>query len=622
MEDRRAGIASILVITAFLALPRQPLQAAPQWKRLESANFEMFTATGEGRARELLDHFERVRQFFLESSGQKTISSLPVRIIVLNSDKEWEKYRVSETAAAFFKAGVTRDFIVMNGASDLILQIATHEFIHLIVRHSGSELPIWLNEGLAELYSSLRAEGDKVRVGAVLEGRAYALARGKWLPLPELFAVDHDSPHYTEKDRAGIFYAQSWLLTHMLYLSDALRLKAGAFIGAIAAGKSAEEAFRSVYGLQLAQVDWQLHDYYEGQRVHNALFSIKLPKKLDKAEAVPATPAQQASCQGLMLAMLKKRAESMELLERLARENPGDLEVAEAITEAAWMTGDSGKGALYSEQALKLGSRNPALQWRYAEHLAAQDLTSDRLPALAREVIQRDPANFEARLLLLDALVARQEYGAALLEARPVKNVEPKYATRFFAAASTAHWLSGQKDEARQELERAKKYATDPRDQQRCEELERFFERHEEVAQARQAGEMARAQAKAARIPEPPPEPVEPQLPARGPSESERKEWTRRQITGGDGLASASGSLAALQCTGQTAVLILKDEGGHYLRLFIDDPKKVILEGSDSDSFEFTCGAQKPVAMEVEYRRDSAIKENGVLRVLRFVKQP
>jgi hypothetical protein len=588
-------------------------QAAQQWKRIESANFEMFTTTGERRAQELLDHFERVRQFFLETTGRKIISSLPIRIVVLTSRRDWEKYRVTESAAAFFKAGITRDFIVMSSESEEILQTATHEFTHLIVRHYEADFPIWLNEGLAELYSTLRAVGDKVQVGEVLKGRALDLAQKRWLTLTELFAVDRDSPHYTEKSRAGIFYSQSWLLTHMVLLSDLLRPKSGAFLEAAGAGRSSEEAFRSVYGLTPAQVERQLRDYYGG-RIYTASFPIQLAKGRGKAEAVPATPVQQATCEGLLLAFVSKKDEAMELLERLAKENPDDIDVAEAATEVAWQSAEYEKGSSFAERALELGSLNQALAWRYAQHLATRDPTSDRLAELLREAVHKDPSSLEKRLLLVNILAARQDYSGVLTEARPIKQVRPAQATRFFIAMAMAHWMTGEKEKARVDLATARKHAQEPRARSDCDSVAQYFDHQEQIERAKQElEEMARQRAQART--QPVPTTVEPagkvetvilRDPPTVPKAAESAE-----------LEAARGSLAALQCTGKTSVLILKAESGSFLRLLIDDPKKVTVVGA---SFDFTCGAQKPMNVEVEYYGAPNVSENGVLRVLRFAK--
>jgi hypothetical protein len=49
--------------------------------------------------------------------------------------------------------------------------MAAHEFTHLLVKHSGVNLPVLLNEGLADLYSTLKPVGRKVKVEEVIPER-------------------------------------------------------------------------------------------------------------------------------------------------------------------------------------------------------------------------------------------------------------------------------------------------------------------------------------------------------------------------------------------------------------------------------------------------------------------
>src|SRR5690606_37406000 len=100
---------------------------------------------------------------------------------------------------------------------------AVHEYAHLLIRSMGlTTLPPWLNEGLADVYSSRQPAGKKVRIGDVPPGRLYQLQNDKLIPMAEFLAVDRNSPYYSRKSHAGLFYAQSWALTHMLLLSKDL----------------------------------------------------------------------------------------------------------------------------------------------------------------------------------------------------------------------------------------------------------------------------------------------------------------------------------------------------------------------------------------------------------------
>jgi tetratricopeptide (TPR) repeat protein len=84
-------------------------------------------------------------------------------------------------------------------------QIFTHELSHRFIRQRYPQVPVWLNEGLAEYYSTLRVEPG----GAVVGGRPahYAFSSGKFL-----------LPMWDGAVRVGV-----WIPTALVPRSDALR---------------------------------------------------------------------------------------------------------------------------------------------------------------------------------------------------------------------------------------------------------------------------------------------------------------------------------------------------------------------------------------------------------------
>ena len=94
-----------------------------------------------------------------------------------------------------------------------------HEYVHLVARHAGLKFPPWLNEGTAELYSTIRMQGDKVLVGDLIPARIQALKSDEWVPLSVILSAGPDSPYYNEKNKAGSLYNEGWALVHMLQLS-------------------------------------------------------------------------------------------------------------------------------------------------------------------------------------------------------------------------------------------------------------------------------------------------------------------------------------------------------------------------------------------------------------------
>jgi hypothetical protein len=207
-----------LAAVAILGTLSPNMKAAEHWIRLTTPHFEMYTTNGEKQGTAALSVFEQVRYFFLQNSKSKTASGTPVRIIAFRSEKEYRPYRLNEGAFAYYLRSRKVDYIVMQDISPEHHQVALHEYTHLVIEHLGLQFPIWFNEGLADLYSSLEPKGDQALLGRPLEGRLIILMTQSWLNLNALFAVGPDSPYDNERDKMSIFYAQSWALTHMLAL--------------------------------------------------------------------------------------------------------------------------------------------------------------------------------------------------------------------------------------------------------------------------------------------------------------------------------------------------------------------------------------------------------------------
>jgi len=170
------------VLTASLAT------AAEQWLKLTSSHFELYTTAGEKKGREAILFFEQVRDFFGKARAYaKPVTDAPVRIIAFRSDKDYKPYRISESADAFYLDGYDRDYIVMRNITEESYPLTVHEFTHLLVKHAGIEVPIWFNEGLADVYS--KPLGKKVLIGSLIPGRSYSLQQSKWIPLDELPSV-------------------------------------------------------------------------------------------------------------------------------------------------------------------------------------------------------------------------------------------------------------------------------------------------------------------------------------------------------------------------------------------------------------------------------------------------
>jgi hypothetical protein len=156
------------------------LFAASEWLKVTSSNFEMYTTAGSRDGRRPIEYFEEVREFFRRVRSQQVSTQLPVTIVAFKNAKEYRPYTMNEVAVAYFTGDEQRDYIVMSGVGSEHFPTAVHEYMHLLIRHSGLKLPVWMNEGIAEVYSTLRPVGGQILIGTPPQG--HLRKAGEWRP--------------------------------------------------------------------------------------------------------------------------------------------------------------------------------------------------------------------------------------------------------------------------------------------------------------------------------------------------------------------------------------------------------------------------------------------------------
>jgi Tfp pilus assembly protein PilF len=538
--------------------------AETRWIKLRSANFDMYTTASERSARETLKYFEQVRSFFQQGMGNIPGKQLPVRIVAFNSKKEYEPYRLNNFATAFYQATPTTDDIVLSETGYDVFPVAVHEYVHLVTKHMGMNLPPWLSEGMAELYSTLKPMGDRVLVGTLIAGRYQALLNEKWVPLQVIVNADRNSPYYNEKNQAGSLYNEGWALTHMLVLTNEYRPGFAKFLDMINAGTPTEEAFHKAYGKSLAEVDKELQAYLHGTHFQGAYFAQKLEKANDEI-TVESAPEFDVK---LVLADLfnrpGKESETRAALEQLTKEDPKRPEPFAALGYLAWRAKDNEGAMKYFGEAFDRGARDPAMLWDYGRMLRGRDQT-EAIRVLS-ELVAQEPARTDARMELAADQLTAKDPGAALETLKPVKKVTPEEAPRLFAIMAHAQLDLKQWNDAKESAGRLEKSARTEEDKLQADQILKYLETRGSEA-----------------------EPGRPTL--------QRK--------------SISGAFVLFDCSGKAPRVVLETEEGKKVFL-VDDPKKVV-----GATMEFTCGAQNKDRVRVDYIPANQAGVDGLVRGIR-----
>jgi len=148
-----------------------------------------------------------------------------------------------------------------------------HEYTHLATHETRRPWPLWLKEGLAEVYSSFEVTDNKVTLGNPISHHVFLLRDNKFIPLQTLLNAQHYSTEYNEREKQGIFYAQSWALCHYFMFGDknVRRPQMVEFVHLIEQGIDADRAFKQAFKAEPAEIEKQLRNY-----VGNNLYTINV----------------------------------------------------------------------------------------------------------------------------------------------------------------------------------------------------------------------------------------------------------------------------------------------------------------------------------------------------------
>jgi tetratricopeptide (TPR) repeat protein len=564
-----------LLVVATLPLPAADDAAKDRWTRLTTPEFELFTSAGEKTGKETLLQFDQVRGFFLRIWPEQSPSGVPLRILVFKTREQFAPYTAHPTDAAYFTSTPRGDYIVMADPSPESYNIAVHEFFHLIMRHSGLNVPTWLNEGLAEVYSTLRPVRGGVAVGDLIPQRMEALG-GKWLTFETLTSVDSKSPIYSEGDRVGIFYGESWALAHMLFLAPEYSPNFPKFVNALNAGKTSAEACRIAFGRSSEQVFDNLRNYFGRKRIYGTVFETGL----GKAEAKPAVTTLPAFDTRLMLADLllaiHRFDDTKRELLQLERQQPARPEPDESLGFLAGQQQDREGARHYFEKAFDAGETDPRVCFELAVMERDAKQPPEKFIPMLERAVNRKPDYTEALVQLGLAQARARHYESAIATLLRIHDVKKEQATPLFTGLAYAYLQTGALASARQSAETARKWAVNAQETQALDQLGGLIE-------ARSSGPF---------VPHP-----------------------------GEKLQRVEGSLQAVECSpGHTRLRLSLEK---YSMVFDLPPAKAVeftRASGEGTTLTLGCGPHKPLSLVVDYAPSSAVQQGtaGVVRRLEW----
>lgn len=434
-ESRRMfakrSLSLIIAVASLLVLCGDQANGKDTWTKVQSKNFTLVGNANERDIRKIAVKLETFRETLSLLFPKALITTpTPTTVVIFKSDDAFRPFKpryqgkIRDNVGGYFVPGSHMNYIVLAADKETVdpYEVIFHEYEHFVLRNNLLHIPPWLDEGLAEFYSSFETTDDDqgIRLGVPLARHIYYLRGHPLLPLKTLLAVDHKSPHYNETSKAGAFYAESWALVHYLMIGNQQKRQPQLlkFIDLVNSGIAPEESFQKAFQTDFGAIEQELRAYVGRFTfpVLNGTFHSQLA--FDRAmQSATLTEAEVQYYEGNLLLNLRQIPEAKVLLEKSValdgRNSPG----------------------LVSLGILRLFEK--------------QSAEAEKLFQLA---IETDPGNYLAHFYYAETLARNQHYKEAIKSYKQAISLKPNLAT-LFASLGYAYLKAGNEDEASKTFE-------------------------------------------------------------------------------------------------------------------------------------------------------------------------
>jgi hypothetical protein len=166
------------ILTALLAPGIFPVHAQSsdvplaqrQWFGTRTAHFYIYSCGAPEKVFKVAGQLEEFCETYSQLAGAQAVASPPIVVMAFPDHESMKPFLPlyngqPENLSGFFQHGNDENFIVLSlpqaGAAAMDMSVVFHEYTHLLFRRNDRIWPLWLKEGMAELYSTFA--GDRLQ---------------------------------------------------------------------------------------------------------------------------------------------------------------------------------------------------------------------------------------------------------------------------------------------------------------------------------------------------------------------------------------------------------------------------------------------------------------------------
>jgi tetratricopeptide (TPR) repeat protein len=354
---------------------------AQTWQRVTSKHFVFVSAAGEKQTRRMAEDLETLAAALARLNPRfEDTRSARTHVYVFGKKSDAQPYfdmlmnRRDANVTGLFVSQKSNAAILIAAGGPRDDHTPFHELVHWLIE-SRSTPPLWLEEGLAEVFGHAEMRSGSIVAGAGLREQLEVL-KHRDMPLENLFRVQRESDTYNLPEGQAVFYAKSWAVVDWL-LRNGGRNNAAFydFFRDIESGVPVETALQNRYGKSIKELDHLVGSY--GGPLARPAFGVSMPiPETDKTlSAVTIDRAETLYELGRFLAFFEEMAPEAERHYRAAL--AADAHHARALAALAVLRANAklyDDAAKLFEQAIAADPKDALIQLDYAEALMQNEI--------------------------------------------------------------------------------------------------------------------------------------------------------------------------------------------------------------------------------------------------------
>jgi hypothetical protein len=297
------GVALAVSLLACSSAPlTSPMDGGREWRETRSRHIVLYTDADLETARDVVTDLEQAHAVLQKVAFPyvaKLESETQVVLLEGTSDLSVLGHETLAGAALSGFTGIEVEpvLVLSDRRSNARRETAQHELVHRFVRFYFPAAPVWLNEGLAEYYSTLRYVEGQAVIGEYLSDVTFgqsgiAMGTRDRLVLPisstptpatlrALAPSDFYGPEGSEQAllSSSVNYATSWALVHTLLRLPDGRARFDSYLDALHRGDASEpDAWAGSYGaVDEGRLGSLLEEFMAGHATEVVSVPISLP---------------------------------------------------------------------------------------------------------------------------------------------------------------------------------------------------------------------------------------------------------------------------------------------------------------------------------------------------------